>query len=152
MSDQLKPSQLTVDLSKQALGFKSTNELEALNAEIWLGQDQAKKAATFGLSLFKPSFNVLVLGDSGSGRQSLTWQLIESISETRAKPKDCWWFPPASFMSACLTPAISPYSKKDSRGMVAACSLACLATTMVVYVVVRSTCSVLVHYVRFLWN
>ncbi len=88
MSDQLTPSQLTVDLSKQALGFKSTNELEALNPEVWLGQDQAKKAATFGLSLFKPGFNVLVLGDSGSGRQSLTWQLIESISKTRAKPKD----------------------------------------------------------------
>lgn len=88
MSDQLSPAQLTVDLSKQTLGFKSTNELESLNAEVWLGQEQAKKAATFGLSLFKPSFNVLVLGDSGSGRQSLTWQLIESISKTRAKPKD----------------------------------------------------------------
>lgn len=88
MSDQLNASQLTVNLQAQDLGFKTTAEIEALGDDVWLGQADAKKAASFGLSLFKPGFNVLVLGDSGSGRKSLTWRLIETVSKTRAKPQD----------------------------------------------------------------
>ena len=88
MSKQLNASQLNIHLKAQDLGFKSTAELEALSDEVWLGQSAAKKAANFGLSLFNPGFNMLVLGDSGSGRKSLTWRLIETVSKTRAKPKD----------------------------------------------------------------
>jgi predicted ATP-dependent protease len=88
MSDQLNASQLNVNLKAQDLSFKTTAELTPLNDDVWLGQGEAKNAASFGLSLFKPGFNVLVLGDSGSGRKSLTWRLIEAVSKTRAKPKD----------------------------------------------------------------
>lgn len=88
MSQQLNASQLSITLNPKELGFADTSQVKLLQNGAWVGQPEAQKATAFGLSLFKPGFNLLVLGESGSGRKSLMWQAIQAASAKRAKPQD----------------------------------------------------------------
>ena len=88
MSYPLKVTQLNIPLQASELGFANTSSLSLDASSSWIGQGDAEQAAHFGLSIFKPSFNMLVLGESGSGRKSLTWQAIQAASAQRAKPHD----------------------------------------------------------------
>ena len=88
MSQSLKASQLNITLQPSELGFANTSSLGLGSFPAWVGQADAEQAAKFGLSIFEPGFNMLVLGESGSGRKSLTWQAIQAASAKRAKPND----------------------------------------------------------------
>ena len=88
MSHPLKVTQLNIPLQASELGFANTSSLSLDASSLWIGQRDAEQAAHFGLNIFKPSFNMLVLGESGSGRKSLSWQAIQAASAQRAKPHD----------------------------------------------------------------
>ena len=88
MSHSLKAAQLNIPLKASDLGFANTSFLSLETCPAWVGQPDAEQAANFGLSIFEPGFNMLVLGESGSGRKSLTWQAIQAASAKRPKPND----------------------------------------------------------------
>ena len=88
MSTSLKAAQLNIPLQATDLGFINTSSLNVEDSFAWIGQTDAAQAANFGLSLFEPGFNMLVLGESGSGRKSLTLKAIQAASSYRAKPYD----------------------------------------------------------------
>ena len=88
MSHSLKAAQLNIPLKASDLGFANTSCLSLETCPAWVGQPDAEQAANFGLSIFEPGFNMLVLGESGSGRKSLTWQAIQAASAKRQKPND----------------------------------------------------------------
>jgi hypothetical protein len=88
MSHSLKAAQLNIPLKASDLGFANTSCLSLETCPAWVGQPDAEQAANFGLSIFEPGFNMLVLGESGSGRKSLTWQAIQVASAKRSKAND----------------------------------------------------------------
>ena len=88
MSYSLKAAQLNIPLQASELGFLNTSSLNLDDFPLWVGQKDAEQAANFGLNIFEPGFNMLVLGESGSGRRSLTLQAIQAASAKRSKPND----------------------------------------------------------------
>src|SRR5689334_2569097 len=87
MSKILKPEQLTLDISAKQLGFADTSELIAKDSksaqhQAWIAQSEAKKSAEFGLNLRQPGFNLLALGEPGTGRTSL---MLSAMHEAAAK-------------------------------------------------------------------
>ena len=88
MAHSLIANQLNPPLKSGDLGFANTSTLNLQSSPTWIGQEDAEQAAHFGLSIFEPGFNMIVLGESGSGRKSLTFQAIKSASAKRAKPND----------------------------------------------------------------
>ena len=88
MSHSLKAAQLNIPLQASGLGFANTSSLNLDDFPLWVGQKDAEQAANFGLNIFEPGFNMLVLGESGSGRKSMTLQAIQAASAKRAKPND----------------------------------------------------------------
>ena len=69
------------------LAFSTTKELvvqsESDQPQIhgWIAQAEAKKAAMFGLSMRQAGFNMLVLGQHGSGRTSLMQSAMTQIAK-----------------------------------------------------------------------
>ena len=88
MAHSLIADQLNLPLKANDLGFVDTSTLHLQSFPTWIGQEDAEQAAHFGLSIFEPGFNMIVLGESGSGRKSLTLKAIQSASSKRAKPND----------------------------------------------------------------
>ena len=88
MAPSLKASQLNLPLQATDLGFANTSMLNLDSFPKWIGQADAEQATNFGLSIFQPGFNMLVLGESGSGRKSLTLHAIQASSANRPKPHD----------------------------------------------------------------
>lgn len=87
MSKTLKPEQLTLAISGKQLGFADTSELFAKDSksaqhQAWIAQSEAKKSAEFGLNLRQQGFNLLALGEAGTGRTSL---MLSAMHETAAK-------------------------------------------------------------------
>src|SRR5665647_2478592 len=66
----LTPQDLTLTINTADLGFADTSQLVGEKVG-WIGQQQAEKAARFGLSMRQPGYHLLVLGEGGSGRSSL---------------------------------------------------------------------------------
>ncbi|PKO46358.1 MAG: ATP-dependent protease [Betaproteobacteria bacterium HGW-Betaproteobacteria-22] len=76
MPQILTPQQLTLDIDAKQFGFADTSELIAKNHndaqyQAWVAQAEAKKAAEFGLNIQHAGFNLLALGEPGSGRTTL---------------------------------------------------------------------------------
>ena len=92
MSYQLNAKQLNINLQPKDFNLKDSSELiksiDLTAPRPWVGQAEAKKATEFGLSVFKNGFNVLVLGESGSGRQSLVWDVVQKIMQARDAAPD----------------------------------------------------------------
>jgi DNA replication protein DnaC len=47
----------------------------------WVAQAEAKKAALFGLNLRQSGFNLIVLGEHGSGRTSLMQSAMHEVAK-----------------------------------------------------------------------
>ena len=71
----LTPQDLTLTINVADLGFADTSQLVGEKVG-WIGQQQAEKAARFGLSMCQPDYHLLVLGEPGSGRSSLVLQAM----------------------------------------------------------------------------
>lgn len=88
-SNLLTPQQLTLGISVQHLNFSDTSELitaanKSAQYQAWIAQSEAKKAAEFGLNIHQPGFNLLTLGEPGTGRTTL---MLSAMHEAAIKQK-----------------------------------------------------------------
>ncbi len=89
----LAPQQLTLNISAKQLSFADTSELifaenKSAQYQAWIAQFEAKKAAEFGLSIKQPGFNLLALGEPGTGRTSLMLSAMHEAAENQAAPNE----------------------------------------------------------------
>ncbi|MGA8863908.1 MAG: ATP-binding protein [Gallionella sp.] len=83
----LTPAELRLTIAPDTLGFADTSELVE-QALPWIGQDRAEAAARFGLAMDQPDYNLLVLGEVGSGRSSLLRQAMQAAAAGKSVPPD----------------------------------------------------------------
>ena len=84
---RLEPHDLLRRVDPASLGFASTREL--LDRPLsWIGQQRAEAAARFGLGMALPGYNLLVVGEVGTGRTTLMRQLMHDVATTRPVPPD----------------------------------------------------------------
>lgn len=93
MQNTLSPQQLTLNIDASQFGFKNTAELintqhSSAQYQAWLTQAEAKKAAEFGLGIQHPGFNLLVLGEPGTGRTTLMLNMMHQAAEKYAVASD----------------------------------------------------------------
>jgi predicted ATP-dependent protease len=83
----LKANELNATISIDDFSFNTTAQLagesEGYQPHIhgWVAQQEAKKAALFGLNMRQAGFNVLVLGEHGSGRTSLMQSAMLDVAK-----------------------------------------------------------------------
>jgi predicted ATP-dependent protease len=83
----VQASDLRRDVDPVTLGFVDTSEL--LQQPLpWIGQERAEQAARFGLQMAQPDYNLLVLGEVGSGRTSLMTRMMRREAALRPVPPD----------------------------------------------------------------
>lgn len=84
----LKHHELNASVPASNLQFKTTKALIGQTEELhgWIAQTEAKKAAMFGLSMRQTGFNVLVLGQNGSGRTSLMQSAMRQVAQEAGQP------------------------------------------------------------------
>ena len=81
MQKTLTPQALSLNIPLQPFSFADTSELvvethDSAQHQAWVAQADAKKAAEFGLSIQQAGFNLLALGEPGSGRTTLMQSLM----------------------------------------------------------------------------
>jgi predicted ATP-dependent protease len=90
----LKPQQLTLNIDAKQFGFLDTSELvldddhHHAQYQAWVTQAEAKKAAEFGLGIKHPGFNLLALGEPGSGRTTLMLNMMHEAAEKSVAASD----------------------------------------------------------------
>ncbi|TVP87743.1 MAG: ATP-dependent protease [Pseudomonadaceae bacterium] len=84
---QLTPDQLTMPIDLQALGFTTTDDLEAFRGI--LGQERAVEALQFGVAMHRPGYNVFVMGEPGTGRFSYVTRYLKTEAKRQVTPQDC---------------------------------------------------------------
>ncbi len=83
----LNANDLTASISLTDFKFKNTSELlgnsigHQPHIHGWVAQAEAKKAALFGLNLRQCGFNLIVLGEHGSGRTSLMQSAMHEVAK-----------------------------------------------------------------------
>jgi len=83
----LKSQELNATISLDNFSFNTTAQLvgesEGYQPHIhgWVAQSEAKKAAMFGLNMRQAGFNLLVLGEHGSGRTSLMQSAMQEVAK-----------------------------------------------------------------------
>ena len=86
-SQRLDSKDLLRRVDPLGLGFASTREL--LDQPLpWVGQQRAEAAARFGLGMALPGYNLLVVGEVGTGRTTLMRQLMHDVAATCPVPPD----------------------------------------------------------------
>lgn len=78
---------LTLTIAPEVLGFNNTAELivksdKTAQEQAWIAQAEAKTAAEFGLNIQQKGFNLLALGEPGTGRTTL---MLSAMNEVAAK-------------------------------------------------------------------
>ena len=86
-SQRLEPQDLARRVDPQSLGFASTREL-VHHPLPWVGQPRAEAAARFGLGMALPGYNLLVVGEVGTGRTTLMRQLMQDVAGSCPVPPD----------------------------------------------------------------
>ncbi|MFM7026360.1 MAG: Lon protease family protein [Limnohabitans sp.] len=84
---RLEPKDLLRRVAPDSLGFASTRELVD-HPLPWIGQPRAQAAARFGLDMALPGYNLLVVGEVGTGRTTLMCQLMHDHAATCPVPPD----------------------------------------------------------------
>lgn len=93
MQNILTPQQLTLNIDTTQFHFVDTSELIAddhnsAQYQAWVTQAEAKKAAEFGLSIRHPGFNLLALGEPGSGRTTLMLNMMHEAAKNAPAASD----------------------------------------------------------------
>jgi len=93
MSQLLTPQHLTLNISAKQFSFADTSELIASDSksaqhQAWVAQSEAKKAAEFGLNIQQTGFNLLALGEPGTGRTTLMLSAMHEATTKQASPRD----------------------------------------------------------------
>ena len=89
----LKPQQLTLNIDASQFSFADTSELVVdgphnAQYQAWVTQAEAKKAAEFGLRIQHPGFNLLALGEPGSGRTTLMLSMMHEAAQKSPAASD----------------------------------------------------------------
>ena len=84
---RLEPADLSRRVHPDSLGFACTSELVEQPLP-WIGQPRAEAAARFGLGMAQPGYNLLVVGEVGTGRTTLMRQLMRHHAVTCPVPPD----------------------------------------------------------------
>lgn len=84
---ELTTSELRLTVDPGQLGFVDTSELKAWPLP-WTGQERAEAAARFGLQMHEPDYNLMVLGEVGTGRKSLLTRMMHEQAAQRPVPPD----------------------------------------------------------------
>ncbi len=85
----LKANELNAAISLSDFKFKTTAELLGNSIGYqphihgWVAQSEAKKSALFGLNLSQSGFNLIVLGEHGSGRSSLMQSAMHEVAKQK---------------------------------------------------------------------
>lgn len=92
MQKTLTPQQLTLNIDAKQFNFANTSELvdksqTSAQYQAWVAQSEAKKAAEFGLGIQQAGFNLLALGEPGSGRTTL---MLSLMHETASQLPDAY--------------------------------------------------------------
>ena len=86
-TSNLTPAELRLTFDPATLGFADTSEM--LDYQVpWIGQERAEKAASFGLAMDQPNYNLFVLGEVGSGRSSLLKRAMQAAAASKPVPPD----------------------------------------------------------------
>lgn len=92
MAKLLTPQQLTLNIAPEQFHFANTAELVNTNQgaqqAAWVAQSEAKKAAEFGLNIQQAGFNLLALGEPGTGRTTLMLSAMHEAATKFATPND----------------------------------------------------------------
>jgi len=86
MQKTLTPQELTLNVSLGQFSFVDTSALlvetqDNAQYQAWVAQAEAKKAAEFGLSIQQSGFNLLALGEPGSGRTTLMTSVMHDAAK-----------------------------------------------------------------------
>ncbi|ACT47929.1 Lon protease family protein [Methylotenera mobilis] len=86
MQKILTPQELTLNVARQQFNFADTSALiaeapDSAQYQAWVAQAEAKKAAEFGLSIQQTGFNLLALGEPGSGRTTLMLSVMHEAAK-----------------------------------------------------------------------
>ena len=84
---ELTTSELRLTVDPGLLGFVTTSELLGWPLP-WIGQERAEAAARFGLQMRQQGYNLLVLGEVGTGRKSLLTRMMHEQAALRPVPPD----------------------------------------------------------------
>lgn len=88
----LTPQQLTLNIAAEQFDFADTSELvkssQHQQQSAWVAQSEAKKAAEFGLNIQQAGFNLLALGEPGTGRTTLMLSAMREASTNFCTPFD----------------------------------------------------------------
>lgn len=100
MSKQLISTELTIQIDPASLGFADTTQLHGDHVAVWIGQEQARKAAQFGLEIRQRNYNLFVLGEADSGRASLLWKTMQQMAAKRPVAPDLLYL--FNFSNPCM--------------------------------------------------
>lgn len=92
MAKLLTPQQLTLSIAPEQFDFTDTSELVTSNQcpqqSAWVAQSEAKKAAEFGLNIQQAGFNLLALGEPGTGRTTLMLSAMREAAGRQPAAED----------------------------------------------------------------
>ncbi|MEX1057827.1 MAG: AAA family ATPase, partial [Natronospirillum sp.] len=86
MANTLTPEQLRARVDLSYMSFETTAELDGASG--FLGQPRAKEALEFGINMNASGYNLFVMGESGTGRQSLVSSYVRDVAIKRPPAMD----------------------------------------------------------------
>ncbi|WP_108127489.1 Lon protease family protein [Saccharospirillum mangrovi] len=82
----LAAQQLKAQVDLSHLNIETTADLEGNSG--FLGQPRAKESLEFGIAMRGTGYNLYVMGESGTGRQSLVSNYVKDLAESQAAPSE----------------------------------------------------------------
>jgi len=82
----LSAQQLKAQVDLSHLNIETTADLEGSSG--FLGQPRAKNSLEFGIAMRGSGYNLYVMGESGTGRQSLVSKYVKELAETQSSPSE----------------------------------------------------------------
>lgn len=86
MTTKIASTQLCARVDLSYLDFETTADLEGASG--FLGQPRAKEALEFGINMQASGYNLYVMGETGTGRQSLVSSYVREVAAHRTPPND----------------------------------------------------------------
>src|SRR5438445_4211782 len=83
---KLRPEELRWRCDPAALGFETTNEVQPF--EGFAGQDRGVEAIGLAIRISAPDYNVFVAGVAGTGRNTVTLDLLRKAAAARPASSD----------------------------------------------------------------
>ena len=83
---RVKTSELSRQCTDDPFDFTTTKDLEPLDEVI--GQRRAVEAIHFGLDMKGPGYHIFITGFEGTGRTSITKDILTCVAKTRETPED----------------------------------------------------------------